>query len=303
MSRRPDNHDRNLEDVLRRALRAAADSIEPGSDGIDQIRAKISARQDARRFSWHSRARHAMSTGHRGRGLVPAGTWLAAALRSLADRFRPEPGRSGWLGWMRPVAALATGLLVMAAASWAVAALPAAISPTNNARQLTSPAVTPAPASSGSTAGGASQPYDSVPTGPSCSPTAPVSGASPSPGPGGSASPSPSPSSSPTGTGGSPSPSPSGSGSPQPTDPDSASGQASPAASLADELAAQPRSSPRPTPAPDAGASGGQDSGSSPSPAPSASPSAAPSGSPAPGPCGPPAASPGPSPSPSPAQS
>jgi hypothetical protein len=302
MSRRPDNHDRNLEDVLRRALRAAADSIEPGSDGLDKIRAKVSAGQAARRFSWHSRARHAMSTSHGGRGLVPAGTWLAAALRSLVDRFRPEPGRSGWLGWMRPVAALATGLLVMAAASWAVAALPAAISPTNNARQLTSPPVAPAPSSS-SSAGGASQPYYSVPTGPSCSPTAPGTGASSSPNPSGSASPSPSPSSSPTGSGGSPSPSPSGSGSPQPTDSDSASGQASPGTSLADELAAQPRNSPKPTPSPDAAASPGQNSHSSASPGPSESPSADLSDSPAPGPCGSPAASPTPSPSPSPAQS
>jgi hypothetical protein len=299
MSRRPDNHDRNLEDVLRRALRSAADSIEPGTDGLDQIRAKISARQAASRLSWHSRPRHALSTGHGSRGLVPAGTWLAAALRSLVDRFRPEPGRSGWLGWMRPVAALATGLLVMAAASWAVAALPEAISPTTNTRQLTSPAVTPAPASPRSSAGGANRPSYSVPPGPSCSPTAPVTGASPSASPSGSASPSPSPSSSPTGTGGSPSPSPSGSGSPQPTDSDSASGQASPAASLADELAAQPRNSPKPTPAPDTAASPGQGS----TPAPSGSPSAAPSSSAGPGPCGSPAASPSPSPSPSPAQS
>ncbi len=38
---------RELEDVLRRALRMAADSVEPGADGLDRIRSRIRDAPDA----------------------------------------------------------------------------------------------------------------------------------------------------------------------------------------------------------------------------------------------------------------
>ena len=43
------------------------------------------------------------------------------------DRFRPDQGLSGWVAWLRPAAAVATGLLVVVGASLAIAALPPAL--------------------------------------------------------------------------------------------------------------------------------------------------------------------------------
>src|SRR5258707_669562 len=55
MSRRhPDPRQASMESALRSALRAAADSVEPAPDGLDRIRAKISARHQARHATWQS---------------------------------------------------------------------------------------------------------------------------------------------------------------------------------------------------------------------------------------------------------
>lgn len=198
-----------LEDALRRDLHRAADSVEPAADGLDRIRTKIVAGRQARQARWSQATAAA-------RGLAPARVRLRRLVRDVCDRFGPDPGRTGWLGWLRPVAAAATGLSVLGAATWAVAALPQVVSPAGNAAKITRPGLTAnatlanpsASAGSGSTTG---QPRSSGVGGPtpsaSCAPSGPP-GASPprspsdSPGPSGSGSPGPS---------GTPSPSPSSS--------------------------------------------------------------------------------------------
>src|SRR6266571_4352530 len=113
-----------LEQTLRRALRLAADSIEPGADGIDRIRTRIEAAPPAagRLAFWAVwRTRHlngllgVLSTV--ARHLEPAGIRVRYAYGAVAERFRPDRRGAGWIGWMRPAAALATGLLVVTGAS------------------------------------------------------------------------------------------------------------------------------------------------------------------------------------------
>jgi len=115
---------RDFDAALRDALRLAAESVEPGADGLDRIRSKIVARPARRGVPWRS-----VAAGRRGTS-VPWGPfrlsagWLATAFDAVLERFRPDPSRAGWFGWLRPAAAIATGLFVVTAASWAVAALP-----------------------------------------------------------------------------------------------------------------------------------------------------------------------------------
>lgn len=228
--RRPDDpRQAHLEDVLRQALRLAVDPVEPAADGLDRIRAKISARQPVLQFDW----RTATPVGILGwllRRLEPVGIWLRYAFGAVADRFRPDPDRAGRLGWLRPAAAVATGLFVVTAASWAIAALPQAIRPTTEQHGYTGQGGNrPAPASSsrshsrpGGNIGPGTGSSSALPT--SCKPTSPAhrksGSASPTRTPSPSPSQSPSPSSSPSS---SPSPSGTSSGSPSPSNSPSAS--------------------------------------------------------------------------------
>src|SRR5262249_38922876 len=102
--------------------------FEPGADGLDQIRTKIAARQSARHhLGWWiaSLPREVRVWWH---GLLPPRDWIPVAVAAVVERFRPDPNRSGWFGWLRPAAAAVTGLFVVSAASWALAiALPAAL--------------------------------------------------------------------------------------------------------------------------------------------------------------------------------
>src|SRR5215471_15465822 len=133
--RRPTNpRQPALEGMLRNALRLAADSIEPGADGLDRIRAKISARQRAQLPRWRTLPPIVVLWSLL-RRLEPAIIWVRYAAGVVADRFRPEserPGGAGWIGWLRPAAAVATGAFVVAAASWAIAALPQVIAPASH---------------------------------------------------------------------------------------------------------------------------------------------------------------------------
>src|ERR1700722_6284666 len=143
MSRRPDPIAPELNVALRAALRLAADSIEPTNDGLDKIQTKIVARKTARASRWRARpARVGGADESWWRSLRPSidwlliRAWLAGALGAVIERFRPDPGRIGWLGWLRPIAAVGTGLFVVAGASWAVAALPSAINPNSSTRSV-----------------------------------------------------------------------------------------------------------------------------------------------------------------------
>src|SRR6266487_449431 len=171
--RRPDPRQRDLDDLLRRALHATADSIEPAADGLERILTRIALRRQAATADW-------MAPGPVVRGasplrhLRPAKIWLdsvLAGLAGLAGRFRqPVQDRPGWYGWLRPVAGIATGVLVVLAGYWAITALPQVISPSADngpgpgavggavPRVSNSPITSPAP---GGTANPSTKPHSS----------------------------------------------------------------------------------------------------------------------------------------------
>ncbi len=127
---RPEPRQRDLEDVLRRALRTAADSVEPAADGLDRIRSRICARRPVP-SGWNM----AELAGPAGPGnpvlrhLLPVSIAAQAAFHAVVQRFRPGPDGIGWYRWLRPAAALATGLFVVLAGSWAITALPQVFAP------------------------------------------------------------------------------------------------------------------------------------------------------------------------------
>jgi hypothetical protein len=115
--------ERDYDDILRRALRAAAESIEPAADGLDRIRGRVSARRAgsfvllAEFLDWFRPILRWLESGAAGArsGLLP-----------LATRMQ-LPARSGQvLGWfrtalarLRPLVAWAPPLL--AATGWKAA--------------------------------------------------------------------------------------------------------------------------------------------------------------------------------------
>ncbi len=114
--RRPDPRQAILEQTLRRALRRAADSVEPAADGLDRIRAKIAAGptapvQASGWAGWASRAgwRTRYLTGLlaalavMARYLEPAWIRVRYAYGAVAERFKPDQRAGGWIGWLRPL--------------------------------------------------------------------------------------------------------------------------------------------------------------------------------------------------------
>jgi hypothetical protein len=208
---------RDLEGVLRRALRTAADSVEPGADGLDRIRSRIRARQRVL-SSWAM----ADLAGPAGLGsllssLRSTGIAARAALHAAAQWFGPGTDRIGWYRWLRPAAALATGVLVVLAGSLAITALPQVIASSASHGSVPGSGGGGAPVASGTglavprtgsqspvTSPGTSSPAShpaphrgnstANASPPSASPTVPASSSpSPSPTPPASSSPSPSP--------------------------------------------------------------------------------------------------------------
>jgi len=107
--------DRDFDESLRRALHAAADSINPAGDGLERIRARTAVALpvawmmgSGRAGGWSVLSRLRVLTAW----LQPAMAWLWSAAADAAERFRPgrpdgaHPRRYGWL---RPAAAAATG--------------------------------------------------------------------------------------------------------------------------------------------------------------------------------------------------
>lgn len=201
--RRADPLPHEFDTVLRGALSQAAESVEPGQDGLDKITAKIAAKQVAhRRISWRTAA--APGTGRPWwRVLFPPRGWLPAMVDAVAERFGRDLSRPGWFGWLRPLAAAITGLFVVSAASLAVAALPSVISPSGHTKVNASATPktrhrtsrTNRPSYTGPSTGGQSSSQHGSTPGPNGGPSAtPSCTSSPS------SSPSTSPSVSPTGT-------------------------------------------------------------------------------------------------------
>lgn len=124
----PREHD--YEDVLRRALHAAADLVEPSGDGLERIRARLTTPQPAV-VAWvmagYSDAlRPALSWIH------PLMEWLRTALSPVIERFKPaatdaaHPQRR--YAWLRPAAAMGTAVFVVAMGAFALTYLPQVIS-------------------------------------------------------------------------------------------------------------------------------------------------------------------------------
>jgi hypothetical protein len=116
---------RDLEDVLRRELRMVAESVEPGADGLDRIRSRIRVQRPAP-SGWimAGPAGSAVPGRFSIRDLLPVHRGAQAFLYTGVHRFGPSDHRMGWHRWLRPMAAVATGVFVVLAGSWAVTALP-----------------------------------------------------------------------------------------------------------------------------------------------------------------------------------
>lgn len=216
------------EAYLRAALHAAADSLEPRGDGLKRIRARLHARP--RVVAW------LLTAGDALRSRVPAAAEdsfyrLSGGFLAAWERFSPStaPGRhrSRTLGWLRPLAAMAAVIFIVAAGAYVAIDVSTAVSPSsqsshprNGQPRPAGPAASPTQSPSQPASGSVPTPRRASPS-PSCgtsaSPTVSPScqpSASPQPSPSASVSPSPSPS---------PSPSNSSSPSPTPTDTGSSS--------------------------------------------------------------------------------
>ena len=223
--RRPDPSQAGLEEALRRALHAAVESVEPAANGLDRIRTKIAVRSISRSFDFAMGDLPPKVTRRRARPLIAR---MTPAFRLLGTRLAPlRTAAMGGFGWMRPAAAVVTGMVVVAVASWVIVALPQAVRPTSNAAGLGHTPQQNQASGPGSPKRG-TQSHGSASAGPSATPTPTQSCTPPAAGPRKSRKPSPNPS--PSGSA-SPSPSPSATPSPSASPSPSVSPSASPSAS------------------------------------------------------------------------
>jgi hypothetical protein len=116
--------DRDYDELLRRALRASADSVVPAEDGLERIRARLSTPHPAL-VAWMMA------------GFSEVASRAAAGLQSVSDWLRPMPGaarerlrvtrpgpRRGGLARLRPTAVLAIAVFVVAGGALALTPLP-----------------------------------------------------------------------------------------------------------------------------------------------------------------------------------
>jgi hypothetical protein len=114
------NHD--YEDVLRHALRAAAESVEPSGDGLERIRERLGSPP---MLSFASVTTWCSDATLRFTGWAePAIAAFLDFFWATIDRFRPPAAAPGHtrprLGWLRPVAAMGTAIFVVAAGAFAI---------------------------------------------------------------------------------------------------------------------------------------------------------------------------------------
>jgi hypothetical protein len=218
------------EAYLRAALHAAADSLEPRGDGLDRIRVRIQHARP-RALAWMLAAWDALRL--RTPAALQDGLYrLSGGFWSAWERFAPDlaPGkhRSRTQGWLRPLAAMAAVIFIVAAGAYVAIDVSTAVSPSsqnshphNGQPGPAGPAASPTQSASQPASGSGPAQHHASPS-PSCDPDAspaptasPSCQASTSPQPSASASVSPSPT---------PSPSPSDSSSPTPSPTDTTGG-------------------------------------------------------------------------------
>lgn len=145
------------EDILRRALREAAGSVEPTPDGLSRIQARLSPPRPLLAAwlvaAWETMSQFVMlrlefamprlepmrvtlvnwldtALPTVDRQLRPAFGWLIAALAWLGRMVKPQSGseeRPSRYAWVRPVAAMAIVVLVAVAGGLALSGLPSQI--------------------------------------------------------------------------------------------------------------------------------------------------------------------------------
>src|SRR5258708_35627687 len=112
-NRRVDPRQHEYDGALRTALHMAVDSLEPGAEGLDHIRAKIAAKQSARgKLGWWTAATPGENRSW-WRALLPPRGWLPVVVGAVVERFRPDANRAGWVDWLRPAAAVTARLLLV----------------------------------------------------------------------------------------------------------------------------------------------------------------------------------------------
>lgn len=122
---------RGPEAALRRALLAAAEQVEPGDDGLDRIRARVTHRRPMPLpIAWVDVALTKLALR------VPDSFWLvwdrvAHEARMVADHFLPAQLKSDRLrlGWLRPVAAMSAAAFLVAVVVSMAIEVPQVIAP------------------------------------------------------------------------------------------------------------------------------------------------------------------------------
>jgi hypothetical protein len=209
------------EALLRRALHAAAEAVEPHGDGLERIQARLH-RPRPLAVAWAEAA----WTDVRLRAPAGLESWLERLLGGIGlawDRFGPRrtSGRRGTrpLGWLRPLAALSVTVFIVAAGTYVAIDAQQAIFPSSSKLPHGNGGGTGGGGSVGGSGSTNAQSPSAFGVGPSrgstksasCKQAKPASSGAPSPSPSigqiQSPSPTPTPSDSPSGTA---SPSPSG---------------------------------------------------------------------------------------------
>ena len=148
--------ERDYDDVLRRALRAAAESVEPAADGLERIRGRVSTRH-ASPFMllsefveyWFRQLPLWLESGTR--AARSALSRLGAGPRAAAHRTQPAP--TGWrarlrpaftrLGpaasWLKPVLAVGGAVGIVVAGVFTLGQVQQAITPTNQISRQNAP--------------------------------------------------------------------------------------------------------------------------------------------------------------------
>jgi hypothetical protein len=109
-------HERDYDELVRRALQVAADSVEPADDGLERIRARLTTPYPAL-VAWLM-AGYSVAARRARAGLQCVSAWLRTSRGPAIEHFRALPGR------LRSAAVLAIAVFVAAAGVLMLTPLP-----------------------------------------------------------------------------------------------------------------------------------------------------------------------------------